>query len=200
MYFKCVYLRSGKVDAREVVAVILLCCSSTLNEKLGALFNFFDTDSDQLMNSSELAIMLSCAIRGMDKICLQGSTSDASVHLKIATSIVKQFDPSGKRKINFANLFSWIIKSPSAISLCCRRGTSDSAGFVLKFFSGDDVGTSRIYRQCFYYHVFYRIDGLSQKHFTLIGPKSLPVFCNRLLLCVMAQCKNHRRRPAWPQQ
>lgn len=122
----------GRIDAREVVAVHLIGAAGSLREKVLGVFEYF-APNDRQMNARDLALTLTLCVRAMDAACeMAPSTISALVVRAVAASILRRFDASGRRKLTASQFLEFVMASPSAVSLACRRGTTDAAAHVAR--------------------------------------------------------------------
>jgi hypothetical protein len=130
------------MDARELLAGVILGSASTMAEKVSLLFSLFDTDSDRLLNRDDLALLLSTCLNALAAMCALDCARAAAAALDpIAANIIRKIDASGGKKISNAQLVGWASRSPSAVSALCRHGTTDADSIKSKCGLG---GSARI--------------------------------------------------------
>lgn len=115
------------MDARQLLAGVIIGSASTFAEKIAMLFSLFDTRGDRLLNRDDMVLLFSTCLNALATMCALDSDRAPTAPLDpIAASIIRSVDASGGKKISHAQLVGWATRSSSAVSVLCRHGTTDA--------------------------------------------------------------------------
>ncbi len=125
------------MDARQLLAGVIIGSASTFAEKIAMLFSLFDTRGDRCLNRDDLTLLFSTCLNALGTMCAPDSDRTPMAPLDpIAASIIRSIDAGGGKKISHAQLVGWATRSPSAVSVLCRHGTTDADIIKSKFSFG----------------------------------------------------------------
>eukprot|EP00455_Lapot_gusevi_P033892 TRINITY_DN3719_c0_g1_i1.p1 TRINITY_DN3719_c0_g1~~TRINITY_DN3719_c0_g1_i1.p1 ORF type:complete len:591 (+),score=117.83 TRINITY_DN3719_c0_g1_i1:67-1839(+) len=123
--------RNGRVDVLEILCGMILCANATFANKLAASFELFDFDENGWMSKDELVIFCKTCVKALSKICGMEETDSTLDYLTpVINEMFSQADKQSRRKLTKDEIVAWAAKSPSAVSMLCRYGTTDAVKYL----------------------------------------------------------------------
>ncbi|OQS02289.1 EF hand containing protein [Thraustotheca clavata] len=105
---------SGKVDALEVFAVLIVFCKESIDVKIQTLFTLFDFDQTNCISHTELIMLMLCCSRGLSRVV--GLPRPETLQLEcLASQAFEKMDTNRNHKISLNEFSFWVLHEPTIV-------------------------------------------------------------------------------------